>query len=195
MEQLAGGLMAPRGQPSGQGEAVSVMQAASPEEQAEYDQFVGNGMKLIYSESTFPKILESLTSGDDAKHSLAQTAAMIVVRTVQSAMQAGRKLSGDVILHGGTELFEEVADVATKAGVHDFAKDRNALEGAMFQAMDMARQNLQGMGAMDPEAVRQDVDQLENMNESGELDSMLRELARNDPRQAGAATGQTREGA
>lgn len=155
------------------------MQDATPEEQEQYNVFVGNGMKLIYSAKSFPKVLEMLQTGGDPKMALAQTAVAVMSRLVQSAEQSGQKPSGDVLLHGGTELFEELADLSTKAGIYDFANDPDAMEGAMFQAMDTFRGVMEQNGMIDQDAARKDMEQFEAMDRDGKLAPMLMKLAEN----------------
>lgn len=158
---------------------IGTMQDATPEEQEQYDVFVGNGLKLIYSANSFPKIVDMLATGGDPKMALAQTAVTVMSRLMQSAEQAGQKPSGDVVLHGGAEIFEELADLATKAEIYDFASDPDAMEGALFQAMDMFREVLGQQGMLDQDAARRDMEQLEAMDRDGKLGPMLMELSRN----------------
>jgi hypothetical protein len=170
----------PPAQPAGQPMATGEMQQASPEEQQAYEQFVGNGMKLMYAPSSFPRIVEMLQpdEGQDPKEALAIAAATVVSRVIQSAEQAGKPISGDVMLHGGTELFEELADLATKVGAHDFANDPDAMEGALFIAMDQLRTMMQSSGQLDGQSAQEEFGKLQQMSESGELETMLRGLAK-----------------
>jgi hypothetical protein len=167
-------------QPSGQPMAGGEMQQASPEEQQAYEQFVGNGMKLMYSPKSFPQIVEILQpdEGQDPKEALATAASTIVMRVIQSAEQAGKPVPPDILLHGGTEIFEELADLATKVGAHDFANDPDAMEGALFIAMDQMRTMMEQSGKIDQASAQEEFGRLQQMSESGDLETMLMGLAK-----------------
>lgn len=153
---------------------------ASPEEQAQYNEFVGQALMLIYDEKMFGKIVDLLNGAGDPMDGLARATSLVVGRIMDVAEKAGDKLSGDVILHGAKEIFEDLANLSAKAGIMDYSQDQDAFEGAFFRAVDMLRTLLQQMGKLDEAAVKQDFDKLVQMDQSGELEGMFRELAAND---------------
>jgi hypothetical protein len=186
MEQETAPQNMPGGQPDMQqmpeGQDVDLGQEvqASPEEQAQYNEFVGQAMLLIYDEKMFPKIVELLNGAGDPKDGLARATSMVVGRMIDAAEKAGDKLSGDVILHGAKETFEQLAEISAKAGIMDYSQDQDAFEGAFFRAVDMLRTLLQQMGKLDEAAMKQDFDKLVQMDQSGELEAMFRGLAADD---------------
>jgi hypothetical protein len=120
----------------------------SPEEQAQYDQFVGNGMQLVYQEQgktmqVAPAVLGQL-KGDwkDVEPSLGQipqeekpldpknpidclavTTVGLVLTLEASAASSNHQLDPAVVFHGGAELMEQLADIANAANIHDFSDD------------------------------------------------------------------------
>jgi hypothetical protein len=155
---------------------------ATPEQQESYNAFVANAMNLMYDKKTMPKLLEMLQGGGDPIEGLARASVMITARVGTSAEEAGQKLSGDVVFNAGAEIVNQLADVATEAGIHDFQNDRDALEGAYFRALDQFRTLMEGAGRLNKDAAQKDLAMLQGMSESGELEQMLRGFAENDPR-------------
>ena len=131
---------------------TDMVQQATPEEQALYEKFVAKAWMLVYDPKMFPKIIEMLQGGGDPMEGLARATATIVARIASMAEQAGQKLSGDVILHAGKEVFEDLAELSGRAGIKDFAADEDAMEGAFFRAMDHFRTMLQGAGRINQQA-------------------------------------------
>jgi hypothetical protein len=118
----------------------------SPEEQAQYDAFVGNGRRLVYDDRSAngvnPDILASLRATDDPVQDLAVTAASLVTGLIENAAAAGRRIDPDIAFHGGVELLEDLADLADAARIHDFREKE--LEAAMYRAMDIVLKNNPG---------------------------------------------------
>lgn len=171
--------------PAEGGEASFQMQQASPEEQQQYDRFVARAMQLMYSEQMRPKVRELLAGEGDPIEGLARASSMIIVRVALAAEKAGEKLMGDVVFEAGKSIIEDLAEYATKWGIHDFETNSKDLEGAYFRALDMFRVMMQQAGRAKPEAFKQDMDKLVQMNESGEFETMLRQLADYERQQQG----------
>jgi hypothetical protein len=123
----------------------------SPEEQAAYDEFVSNGMHLIYrgegdQVEVNPAVLDQLRGKwDDVKPSLGQipddekpldpaspidnlavtTVALVLALEASAAQSTDGKGRVDpaVVFHGGAELMEQLADIADAAKIHDFTED------------------------------------------------------------------------
>lgn len=172
-------------------------QQASPDEQAQYNQFVGRAMELIYNQKMFPQVVQMLrggsNDGQDPKEAgangpaqgLAHATAMIITRVYKAASDAGANLSPDVVFHGGTEIFGQLAEISDKAGISDYANDRDALEGAYFLAVDMATEQLRKAGVVDEAQAKEALQQLHGMDAKGELEQVFRELDAHDQGQSG----------
>lgn len=121
----------------------------TPEEQAEYNEFVGNGMKLLYqkgqggSMEVAPAVLAQL-KGDwkgveqslgqipqeekpldpkDPVDCLAVATVTLVLALEASAANSQKQLDPAVTFHGGAELLEQLADIDEAASIHDFTPD------------------------------------------------------------------------
>ena len=180
---IGGGGMMPSTAPASAEKVATGEQQASPEEQKMYDDIVSHGMLLIYDKKMLPGLVEMLKGGGDPIEGLATAAAQITARVASAAQQAGQQIPPDILLHAGTELFEEIADVSKEAGIKDFAQDQDAFEGAYFRALDQFRMLVQEAGGADQKSAQADLAKLEQMDQSGQLEQMLMGLAENDPRQ------------
>jgi hypothetical protein len=130
--------------PSAQDDAGETQPNVTPEEQAAYDQFVTNGMKLIYQgDHVAPAVLDQLEGKwDDVKPSARRDpAGRAAARPGQADRQprggdgrAGAGARGErgqrpaeagpgVVFHGGAELLEQLAEIAQAANIHDFSED------------------------------------------------------------------------
>jgi hypothetical protein len=101
--------------------------------QAQYEQFFDNALSVIYDDKSLPQIIESLKGDGDPLDGLVNTAVAVVVWVRDSAEQAGQALPPDVVFQAGIEILEDLADLAGKAGVHEFTPEE--VEGATFKAM------------------------------------------------------------
>lgn len=145
---------------------------ASPDEQAQYDTFVDKAYELIYNGGKVnPQILKSLEGAGEPVDGLANTTAMVVIRLEDAAEQSGKKLSPDVMLHGGAEVLQDLADLAKQAGVHEYSKDE--IQGATYQALDIYRAIRQKQGKLDIPAIQQDFQEIMQASQAGQLDSLL----------------------
>lgn len=146
--------------------------AASPEEQQMYDEFVNKAYELVYNgNKVSPQVMEALKGDGNPVDGLANATAMVVMRTEDSATQKGRKIPGDVVFHAGTEVLEDLADLASQAGIHDFTEEE--MEGAAYQALDIYRAQRQQQGSLDMGAIGQDFEQIMAAEKSGQLDQMF----------------------
>ncbi|WJI43670.1 hypothetical protein NL532_23990 [Mesorhizobium sp. C120A] len=172
-------------------------QDATPEEQAQYNQFVGRGMELIYNQKMFPQVVEMLRGGggegQGKEHSgatgsaqgLAHATAMIITRVYKAATDSGAELSPDVLFHGGTEIFGQLAEISDKAGISNYAEDRDGLEAAYFLSVDTAMQQLRQAGVVDEASAKQALQQLHDMDAKGALEPVFRELDAMDQQSRG----------
>ena len=142
----------------------------SPEEQKIYDAFVDNALSVIYDEKSLPQIIESLKGDGNPVDGLANTAGTVVVRVQDSAEQAGQELPPDVVFHAGSEILQDLAQLAEKAGIHQFSPEE--IEGAAFQAMDLYREAKgRDGGAARPQIV-EDFNQIVALDQAGKLDEL-----------------------
>jgi hypothetical protein len=176
----------------------------SPQEQAQYDQFVGRAMELIYNKQMFPHLVDMLHGGgDDGQKSegangpekgLAQATVMVVSRVDAAAKEAGQAISPDVKLKGGAEIYSLLAEISDKAGISDYANDRDKLEGTFFTAIDMYLDQQAKAGEIDQAAAQQQMDQLKQMDQNGQLEQLFQDLdARDQAGQGQPQAGMARQ--
>lgn len=173
---MAGRMEPPMGDGDGrdgdeQGEAPNV----SPEEQAQYDQFMDRAFALAYDERTFPTVMGRIAKAPDPVEGLAAATAMLVSRLKDTAARQNISLSPDVLYHGGAALLEDLADTAGKAGIHDFTPDE--VEGALYRCLDLYR-SMEGGDPAGKQAVAQDWQALVQADRAGALGQMLPGLGR-----------------
>lgn len=143
----------------------------SPEEQAEYEQFVTNGMQLMYSEELMDQILQNIEGKGNPVEGLATSAAMLVMRLEDSAEEQDREISPDVKFHGGSELLEQMAELAQEAGIHEYSDEE--IESAYYLALDTYRATRQEQGKLDMDEINQDMEQLVQADQQGRLDELV----------------------
>lgn len=162
---------------------------ATPEEQAQYDAFVKEGMKLIYAKGQVnPGILKLLDDdpqdliailgeevGQDFSPviALAATATIVVLEVVR---RADPKPEGEIIMHGGAEILEDLADLAGQPGpdgqpIHTYTEDD--VNQAMIHAVNLYRITATQAGMLDEEALAQEFADILNAQEDGTLGKML----------------------
>lgn len=192
-------MAAPAGQPGTDAPQSDPMQAdqggepafggkATPEEQDQKARFVGRALELVYSDNAFPKIRDMLDGsgeGDDPIEGLAQATAMVVGRVAGAAERSGIQLSPAVVLHAGTEVFEDLAHLSKMTGAKDYTQDQNAFHKAYYRAIDIYRTMLQGADEVDQKSAQDDFGKMQEMDQKGQLDPMFRTLAQNDNQQQG----------
>jgi len=141
---------------------------ASPEEQALYETFVGNAAKVLFNKKALAKTVDALKT-EDPMEGVARVTAMVVVRVAQEAARQGKPLPMDVLMHGAQEIFGEVVSLAEEAGVHEFSKDPDMVQGAMVRAFDEMRTGLSDAGLIDQQQMQADLQELQAADQSGEL--------------------------
>lgn len=142
----------------------------TPDEQRVYDQFVDNAFSAIYDDKSLPQVIESLAGDGNPVDGLANTAVSIVVRVQDSAEQAGQAIPPDVVFNAGVEILENLADLAGKAGVHEFTAQE--IEGATFQAMDIYREMKGRDGGAGRPQIVEDFNQIVALDQAGRLDEV-----------------------
>lgn len=193
-------MAAPAGQPGtdapqspmsadqGQGGEQAFGSKATPEEQDQKARFVGRALELVYSDNAFSKIRDMLDGGQDGDptEGLAQATAMVVGRVAGAAEKSGIQLSPAVVLHAGTEVFEDLAHLSKMTGAKDYTQDQQAFHKAYYRAIDIYRTMLQGAGEVDQESAKADFGKMQEMDQRGQIEPMFMKLAQNDNQQGGA---------
>lgn len=147
----------------------------SPEEQKEYEQFIDNALSLVYDDKVLPTVLQRLSGGGDPIEGLAAATVLIVDRLEDSAKKAGRQISPDVLMHGGKEILEDLANLAEQAKIHTFTPEE--AEGAYYRALDLYRAMKSQSGELDTEGLKQDFSQIVQADQSGQLEELAPGLA------------------
>lgn len=146
----------------------------APEEQQQYNQFVENGMQVLYTKEgqIEPEVLKRLSTGKKPLDTLAQTGVWLVMMLEQNAKQKGVEITDDVILHAGRELFEQLAEIDAKAGIHDFKEAE--LQGAWYNALDMYREANSGPGdRFKPDEAKAAFEALNEADREGRADEVV----------------------
>lgn len=156
----------------------------SPEEQAEYDQFMGNATQLIYGddEQVRPEVLQALQSppekppeGEQAMNpnimALAQAAVTIITRLDDSAREQNKVISDDVLIHGAVAVIEELGEIAGAAKIYDYSEED--LTGAFQLAVDMYRPKAIADGRTSEETLKGQFGELNEADAAGKLGDVL----------------------
>lgn len=143
--------------------------AATPELQQLYKEFVLNGHQLIYSPKTFSIIVQKLRAGaqQDPIGVLAGIVVMICMRLYQEQPQMPLGL----VMKAGTELIDELAMISEKAGAHTY--DDKEKQAALYRGVDQFRVMLAKQGKTDPEQAKQELQGLKAADQSGDLAKMI----------------------
>lgn len=188
MPQDSAAPMAPpqQGAPPPEAQGQDDAQAnVTPEEQQQYDTFVKKAADIIYGDGKVrPEILTSLQAAKDAPPpgeqgkngnpavlALANTAVQVVQKLDVSAKQANYQITDDVLIHGGTEVIEMLAEVAEAAGLHSYTPDE--LNGALFQAIDSYRPIAIGEGRTSDATLKGQFNEVLDADSQGKLGDLL----------------------
>lgn len=169
----------------------------TPEEQAQYDEFVTRASELIHGgekEEVLPEILESLRSGASTPPStedqtvpegpangpilaLANTAVQICQKLDVDAAEANEPWSDDVLFQGAVEVIEMLGEIAEAANIHVYSEED--LQGAFYQAVDLYRPIAIEMGRTDEETLKGQFAEIEEAGKDGRLDQVMAETEAN----------------
>ncbi len=135
----------------------------SPEEQAQYEEFVLNGVQILHDEKGLETMLQSIGGDGDPVEGLATTVSSIVMRLEDSAAQSGQQISSDVVMHGGVEIMEQAVELAEQAGLEISEKQ---MESALVVAFEMYRNTRQESGQLQGDPFAQDLAELQGMDDA-----------------------------
>ena len=108
--------------------------AATEEEQQDYELLTVRARKLIFGDSK-DKILTMLGTSETPSKGMGKAAAMIIKSLMDSAKQGGRELSQEAALEAGTDIIEDLSDLAKSNKVFEYDDDsdeQTQLEDAML---------------------------------------------------------------
>ncbi len=186
----------------------------TPEEQAQYDDFVGKASDLIHGgdkEEVLPEILESLRGGQQPKAddpdmaeapanaapvegeaptngpilALANTAVQICQKLDVDSAEAGTPWTDDVLFQGAVEVIEMLGEIAEAANIHVYSEED--LEGAFYQAVDLYRPIAIEMGRTTDEDLKGQFAEIEEAGKDGRLDKVMAEAGANTEPPVGPA--------
>ena len=195
VQGASGGAMPPEASgapPAGSMEGAGYDDEGLPDEQqdAQLAAFIDNAYVIIYGGSSpdgqiSPEVAESLRAGQSADpeagasgaiEALAGTAATIGARVAASAMEAGQQLDGPgVVLPGTFSLVEDLADVAVKEGIYDYAEEE--LASAVTLSGERLFEKTQELGLWNEQEFDAAVQEAIQLNQSGELEQMMPETS------------------
>lgn len=119
---------------------------ATPEQQAQYNKFVGMALSMLFKEDFLPKAVEAIKGSSTPVDGMARLGAGIASRLYDKAKQAGEEIEIIVMMHGGLEVMGEIAELANKAGIE---VSMEMAEAAYYQAADMVKSHLENQGDLD----------------------------------------------
>lgn len=124
------------------------VQEATPEQRAQFDQFVATGMAILFDPQFVNTARQRIEGDDNPIDAVAEVATNIVNRIFTEAMKQGEDIDQLVVLHGGWQILNYVAEVAqVGAGVEMTPDD---IETAFYLAADKFRKMLEAAGLMEP---------------------------------------------
>ncbi len=147
---------------------------ASPEEQDLYDRVVAMAITMIWSKKMMPKTLKLIEQSDDPVNAVAEVVSQVGTRVYSKAKKDGIDIPGDILLHAGEEMVEEVINLAETAGVAEFTPQQ--AEAAFYAAADKFGQTGRKMGVYSDEQAQSDMAELDRMADAGELDEMVSQI-------------------
>lgn len=134
---------------------------ASPEMQAIYNRFVGACMMAIWDEKFMPKVLKMFQDHPNQTDALALVAAGVAQRIYMGARKKGMEIPLEVMLHGGIEVVQQVAELATAGGIEGIEPDE--VETAYYLAADKVRDALSSAGMLDLSGAEENLAELKSM--------------------------------
>lgn len=153
-------------------------EAATPEEQAQYEQATENLLSLIYEEKDLrPGLLEAFqiegeppAEGNAPKPhvlALANTAVEITKTVDDSAREAGQTLTNDVLKEIALDSVEYLVEAVEAAGVQEYSEDD--MGGAIALFVDMYRPKIIEDGRATEEELKAEWDGLLEADKAGSL--------------------------
>lgn len=172
-----------RGMPAeGMGGEEEAESNVSPEEQALYHKFMENYYTIMYvggkgqngkqEPPAADQVVQDYFAGDieDPTDALANAAMTLVKNFADSAANSGKPIPGDVLMHAGTnEVLPDLAELAEKAGYHEYTDDE--LNNSLFKAMDMYQ--AVNTESLNKDELNQDFQSMMQADKEGRLGEVL----------------------
>lgn len=175
-------------------------EAASPEEQADYEALVTVALEAIYEGGKVRTSILELLDEDpkdlkamfgealpldepadparpdgptiwQAQGPVIALAATGVALMLESLRRLGRQPEGHVILHAGKAIVEELGEVAASAGRKDYSEDE--LGEAFRKGADLFREAAGAAGMIDMDAVREEFGEIVAADKEGRLGEVV----------------------
>lgn len=189
----------PQGAPMGLGVQAAARgglddagESVTPEEQALYDKFVSMALIALYDEKMADQFAQMISGAEDPTMAVAEVASSVALRVLSDAQENGVELTGDVLLHGGKEIVEATIEMAETVTGIEF--DDQMMEASFFAAADMFRAQIEQMGMYGDDAKAEDIQAIEQMKASGQLDQMMAQMQGGQGGAAPAAPVAQRDG-
>jgi hypothetical protein len=157
------------GEEGGQGQGNG--RKASPEQQQQYDAFVGQCYHVIYAKGQVNPAIANLLKVGDPISAVAHATVNVVLRVMTSAKQNNIQFDPGVLLKGGQEVYQDLCDLSGKLGIHKFTEGE--VDAGWVQTMHLAQQQMQQAGLIDPKAFVRDQQELNQAAENGNIDDYL----------------------
>lgn len=132
----------------------------TPEEQKMYDAVMLAARTNIYGDAKddtrFKMVVQRLMQGrQDLASNVGGIAAVTMLNIAGSAQKQGKQVPGDVLLHAGDELVDDLLEIAEKAGLskpaqHDELKKQAMFDGIKLFAQDQQKQKQGAAGGQPP---------------------------------------------
>lgn len=138
-----------------------------PETQDQFDAFVANGLRMIYSDKVGDNIVKSIIGSDDPVKGVADATLMIVQR-LESAMSKHKFQIGDTAkVHGANILMGEIITMAETGGLEPLSEDQRleCWTTALAQYLDEAISS----GKITPEQLQEMSQQIQQTPEGQEI--------------------------
>lgn len=149
-------------------------EAPTPEEQAQYTKFVDLCYQALYSPDNDFKVLRGTLAhlhGREPISALATAIVAILTRVLDVAMKGGAHIDPIVLLKGGIEVLQDLANTASKAGIHDYTPEE--MTKAVWMATDQFRAQAQKQGLINTGAMQQDFNDMMSASKAGKLDDLI----------------------
>lgn len=144
----------------------------TPEEQAIYGKFMENYYRVVYGGDKgegplAQEIVVTIQNTQDKVLALGASAEAVVRELADSAETAGKPIPKDVLMHAGTEVIGDLADLVEAAGIYDYTQDE--MGKALQVGMSMYAQSK----GVPKEVFEQDFAMLQQAERDGTIEDVI----------------------
>lgn len=163
----------------------------TPEEQAQYQDFVTAGLAIIYKDKQVrpailslldndPSDLQKILNAQELQHfsplvAIAATTVVVVLQIQRATKGTPDEPSDDVAIHGAAAILEELAEIWMRANKQQLGEDD--VHKALSMAADIYREVAADEGLVDDNALKQEFMGLVRADRAGKLAQVSPELA------------------